>query len=111
MRPQNTPFFSTFSRLVLAAHLGNYPATFGGHIAESDGAAFTIGDNEPELLGVIAANAWNDPNIDAANRAQHGGETGHKHNQRRCKIVKLGEDSTIARTVRFAHQTIKAVLQ
>ncbi len=63
----------------LVTHLGTYSATFGGHIAEGDAAVFTVVNNEPELLGVIAANAWNDAIIDATLTPHHGEEHSHEH--------------------------------
>lgn len=81
---------ATFTQLVLdgagqpgntalVTHLGTYSATFGGHIAEGDAAVFTVVNNEPELLGVIAANAWNDAIINAKVSAHHGEEHHPKH--------------------------------
>lgn len=68
------------SNTALVTHLGTYSATFGGHIAEGDAAVFIVVDNAPELLGVIAANAWNDAIIDASVSAHHGEEHCHEHN-------------------------------
>ncbi|MDF9301952.1 hypothetical protein P5P81_05190 [Tritonibacter mobilis] len=64
----------------LVTHLGTYSVAFGGHLAEGDTAVFTVVDNEPEFLGVIAANAWNDAIIDATVKSQPTAHQAHDDN-------------------------------
>lgn len=50
----------------LVTHLGTYKLTFGGNLAEGDTAIFDVVDGAPVLLGIVAANTWNDAIIDAS---------------------------------------------
>lgn len=49
----------------LVTHLGTYSFVLGGHLAEGDTAIFGVSGGQPEFLGTIPANGWNDVIIDA----------------------------------------------
>ena len=50
---------------VLVAHISNFEELMGVKLQEGDAAILTVGEGEPELLGVLSSNAWNDLVIDA----------------------------------------------
>lgn len=49
---------------VLVAHISNFEALTGIKLQEGDAAILTVAEGEPELLGVLSSNAWNDLIID-----------------------------------------------
>lgn len=49
---------------VLVAHISNFEALMGIKLQEGDAAILTITEGEPELLGILSSNAWNDLIID-----------------------------------------------
>lgn len=49
---------------VLVAHISNFEALKGVKLQEGDAAILTVTEGEPELLGVLSSNAWNDLIID-----------------------------------------------